>query len=86
MNRTESKSIQGTVGGDGRRCAIGAALLLVGLLVAPAVAGAQVVEPRFELRLDYFQAEYDSSVRFDSAKAGLAEFKRAVERAGFKCP
>ena len=27
-----------------------------------------------------------ASVSFDPARAGLAEFKRAVERAGFKAP
>ena len=31
-------------------------------------------------------AEGKASVSFDPARAGLAEFKRAVERAGFKAP
>ncbi|HEY5638024.1 MAG TPA: heavy-metal-associated domain-containing protein [Burkholderiales bacterium] len=30
--------------------------------------------------------EARASVDFDAAKAGLPEFKRAVERAGFRCP
>lgn len=31
-------------------------------------------------------AEGRASVRYDPAKAGVAEFRRAVERAGFKAP
>lgn len=30
--------------------------------------------------------EARASVEFDASKAGLPEFKRAVERAGFHCP
>lgn len=36
--------------------------------------------------VDVSLAEGKASVAFDPAKAGLSEFKRAVERAGFKCP
>lgn len=36
--------------------------------------------------VDVSLAEGKASVAFDPAKAGLPEFKRAVERAGFKCP
>jgi len=31
-------------------------------------------------------AENKAAVHFDPAKTGLADFKRAVERAGFKAP
>ena len=31
-------------------------------------------------------AENKAAVRFDPARAGLADFKRAVERAGFRVP
>jgi len=71
MNRTRTGAIEGKASGDGRRWVAGAAGLLAGLVLLPGLAGAQVVEPRFELRLDYFQAEYDSSVRFDSVQLGL---------------
>lgn len=37
-------------------------------------------------KVDVSLAEGKASVQFDPAKAGLPEFKRAVERAGFKCP
>ena len=37
-------------------------------------------------KVDVSLAEGKASVRYDPAKAGLAEFKRAVERAGFKAP
>jgi len=37
-------------------------------------------------KVDVSLAEGKASVQFDPAKAGLSEFKRAVERAGFKCP
>ena len=36
--------------------------------------------------VDVSLAEGKASVRYDPAKAGVAEFKRAVERAGFKAP
>ena len=37
-------------------------------------------------KVDVSLAEGKASVQFDPAKAGLPELKRAVERAGFKCP
>jgi len=37
-------------------------------------------------KVDVSLAEGRASVQFDPAKSGLPEFKRAVERAGFKCP
>ncbi len=37
-------------------------------------------------QVDVSLAEGRARVRFDPAKAGLPEFKRAVERAGFKAP
>jgi copper chaperone CopZ len=37
-------------------------------------------------KVDVSLAEGKASVQFDPAKAGLPQFKRAVERAGFKCP
>ena len=37
-------------------------------------------------KVDVSLAEGKASVSFDPARAGLAEFKRAVERAGFKAP
>jgi len=37
-------------------------------------------------KVDVSLAEGRASVQFDPAKADLPEFKRAVERAGFKCP
>jgi len=37
-------------------------------------------------KVDVSLAAGTASVQFDPAQAGLPEFKRAVERAGFKCP
>jgi copper chaperone len=37
-------------------------------------------------KVDVSLAEGKAEVSFDPAKAGLPEFKRAVERAGFKAP
>jgi copper chaperone len=37
-------------------------------------------------QVDVSLAEGRASVQFDPTQAGLPEFKRAVERAGFKCP
>jgi len=37
-------------------------------------------------KVDVSLAEGKAQVSFDPAKAGLPEFKRAVERAGFKAP
>ncbi len=37
-------------------------------------------------QVDVSLAEGKASVRYDPAQAGVAEFKRAVERAGFKAP
>ena len=37
-------------------------------------------------RVDVSLAENRADVSFDPAKTGVAEFKRAVERAGFKAP
>lgn len=36
--------------------------------------------------VDVSLAEDKANVEFDPARAGLADFKRAVERAGFKVP
>ncbi len=37
-------------------------------------------------RVEVSLAEAKADVRYDPAKSGPAEFKRAVERAGFKAP
>ena len=37
-------------------------------------------------KVDVSLAEGKANVSYDPAKAGVAEFKRAVERAGFKAP
>jgi len=37
-------------------------------------------------QVDVSLAQGKASVQFDPAQAGLPELKRAVERAGFKCP
>ena len=37
-------------------------------------------------KVDVSLAEGKAQVSFDPAKAGLPEFKRAVERAGFRAP
>jgi copper chaperone len=37
-------------------------------------------------KVDVSLAEGKAEVSFDPAKAGLPEFKRAVERAGFRAP
>jgi copper chaperone len=37
-------------------------------------------------KVDVSLAEGKASVSYDPAKAGVAELKRAVERAGFKAP
>ena len=37
-------------------------------------------------KVDVSLAEGKASVSFDPARAGVADFKRAVERAGFKAP
>jgi copper chaperone len=37
-------------------------------------------------KVDVSLAEGKASVAYDPAKAGLADFRRAVERAGFKAP
>jgi copper chaperone CopZ len=37
-------------------------------------------------KVDVSLAESKAQVSFDPARAGLADFKRAVERAGFKAP
>jgi copper chaperone len=37
-------------------------------------------------KVDVSLAEGQAEVSFDPAKAGLPEFKRAVERAGFRAP
>jgi copper chaperone len=37
-------------------------------------------------RVEVSLAESKAHVSFDPARAGLADFKRAVERAGFKAP
>jgi len=37
-------------------------------------------------RVEVSLAEAKASVRYDPARSGLAELKRAVERAGFKAP
>lgn len=37
-------------------------------------------------KVDVSLAEAKASVRYDPARSGVAELKRAVERAGFKCP
>jgi copper chaperone len=37
-------------------------------------------------KVDVSLADSKAAVRFDPGKTGLADFKRAVERAGFKAP
>lgn len=37
-------------------------------------------------KVDVSLAEGKAAVTYDPAKSGVAEFKRAVERAGFKAP
>jgi copper chaperone len=37
-------------------------------------------------KVDVSLAEGKADVRYDPARAGVADFKRAVERAGFKAP
>lgn len=55
-----------------RRRRIAFALALPFLAAALAVpAGAQPLDPGFELRADLFRASFDSSVRFDSADFGV---------------
>lgn len=45
------------------------------------LTGVQGVE-----KVEVSLAENKAAVSFDPAKTGLADFKRAVERAGFKAP